>query len=61
MSNRVDVSTIHSFLYRNVVKPYCYFLPQEYEVCIQKLKGHNDSVVNRKYVTEWLEDVDFEK
>ncbi|WP_253907624.1 UvrD-helicase domain-containing protein [Bacillus sp. WMMC1349] len=29
VSNRVDVSTIHSFLYRNVVKPYCSFLPKE--------------------------------
>ena len=33
VSNRVDISTIHSFLYRNVVKPYCSFLPKEYGIC----------------------------
>lgn len=55
----MDVSTIHSFLYRNVVKPYCSFLPKEYEVCIRKLNGHNDPVVINKYVREWLENGDF--
>ncbi|RFA31966.1 DNA helicase II [Virgibacillus dokdonensis] len=59
VSNRVDVSTIHSFLYRNVVKPYCSFLPKEYEVCIRKLNGHNDPVVINKYVREWLNNGNF--
>lgn len=59
VSNRVDVSTIHSFLYRNVVKPYCSFLPKEYGVCIRKLNGHDDPVVIRKYVNKWVENGDF--
>lgn len=59
VSSRVDVSTIHSFLYRNVVKPYCSFLPQRYEVCVRKLNGHNDPVVIKKYVREWLGNGDF--
>lgn len=59
VSNRVDVSTIHSFLYRNVVKPYCSFLPKEYGVCIRKLNGHDDPVVIRKYVKKWVENGDF--
>lgn len=61
VSNRVDVSTIHSFLYRNVVKPYCSFLPKEYEVCVQKLNGHTDPIVINKYVREWLENGDFKE
>lgn len=59
VSNRVDVSTIHSFLYRNVVKPYCSFLPKEYGIYVQKLKGHSDPIVINKYLRLWLEKEDF--
>ncbi|MGX8791838.1 UvrD-helicase domain-containing protein [Oceanobacillus sp. M60] len=58
VSNRADVSTIHSFLYKNVVKPYCDFLPKEYEFNIQKFKGHNDPIVINAYMREWLENTD---
>ena len=61
VSNRVDISTIHSFLYRNVVKPYCSFLPKEYEICVQKLKGHSDPTVINKYVNTWLKTEYFTK
>ena len=61
VSNRVDISTIHSFLYRNVVKPYCSFLPKEYEICVQKLKGHSDPTVINKYVNAWLKTEYFTK
>lgn len=61
VSNRVDVSTIHSFLYRNVVKPYCSFLPKEYGICVQKLKGHSDPIVINKYVNAWLKTEYFTK
>lgn len=54
VSNKVEVSTIHSFLYRNVVKPYCSFLPAEYNVCIGKIKGHEDPFVNYSYTKDWL-------
>ena len=33
VSNRVDISTIHSFLYRNVVKPYCSFHQRIRNLC----------------------------
>lgn len=46
-------------MYRNVVKPYCSFLPKEYGVCIRKLNGHDDPVVIRKYVNKWVENGDF--
>lgn len=58
VSNRVDVSTIHSFLYKNVVKPYCSFLPTDYEVNIQKFKGHYEPTVINSYMREWLENAD---
>lgn len=50
VSNRVEVSTIHSFLYRNIVKPYCPFIPVEYELCCEKVKGHDEFYINNKYI-----------
>ncbi|KEH92004.1 UvrD-helicase domain-containing protein, partial [Clostridium novyi] len=52
--NKVEVSTIHGFLYSNVVKPYCSFLHTKYNVCVSKVKGHEDPYVNPKIVSEWL-------
>jgi DNA helicase II / ATP-dependent DNA helicase PcrA len=43
--NRVDVSTIHSFLYTNVIKTYAYLLKDEnddYLVSIKDLDGHEE-------------------
>lgn len=57
-SDKVEVSTIHSFLYRNVVKPYCSFIPDEYELCCSKIKGHDDFYVSSKYIREWFEQED---
>lgn len=54
-SDRVEVSTIHSFLYRNIIKPYCSFLSKEYELDSSKVKGHNDFYLNNKFINEWLE------
>lgn len=58
VSNRVEVSTIHSFLYRNIVKPYCPFIPAEYELCCEKVKGHDEFYINNKYIREWFENED---
>lgn len=60
VSNKVEVSTIHSFLYNNVVKPYCSFLSDEYSVCISKVKGHDEPFVNPKIVNQWLEGGQFD-
>jgi DNA helicase-2/ATP-dependent DNA helicase PcrA len=54
-TNKIEVSTIHSFLYNNIVKPYCSFLPSEYNMCASKVKGHDDLIVNHKLINEWLE------
>ena len=58
-SNMIEVTTIHSFLYKNVVKPYCSFIPEEYELCAKKVKGHDDLYISTKYIREWFEDGDF--
>ena len=60
VSGKVEVSTIHSFLYRNVVKPYATFIPQEYEADCSLLNGHDDFFVNRRYLDEWLADPVFD-
>jgi DNA helicase-2/ATP-dependent DNA helicase PcrA len=60
VSNQVEVSTIHSFLYRNVVKPYCSFIPPEYELSISKIKGHEEFYISNTYIREWLEDDSFD-
>lgn len=54
-ANQVEVSTIHSFLYRHIVKPYASFLPCDFELNVEKLDGHDDTIVNFKIVLEWLE------
>ena len=48
ISERVEVSTIHSFLYKNIVKPYSSFIDKEYDVNCKLIAGHDDFTVNRK-------------
>ena len=54
-SERVEVSTIHSFLYKNIVKPYSSFIAKEYELNCKLISGHEDLVVSGKYLNEWLD------
>lgn len=61
VADKVEVSTIHSFLYKNVVKPYSSFVPAEYELCCNKINGHDEFFVNSKYVREWLENKEFDQ
>ena len=52
---KTEVSTIHSFLYNNIVKPYGRCLLEEYGLRIEKVDGHEEAVVNRKFLNQWLE------
>jgi DNA helicase II / ATP-dependent DNA helicase PcrA len=54
-ADRVEVSTIHSFLYNHVVKPYLNFISVECDFNIQRLDGHNDPFVSTKILTNWIE------
>lgn len=58
VSNQVEVSTIHSYLYRNVVKPYCSFIPTEYELCSSKVNGHDEFYISNRYINEWFDNED---
>jgi DNA helicase II / ATP-dependent DNA helicase PcrA len=44
-AERVDVCTIHSFLYENVIKPYFNFIAQEYDFAIEQLKVIDDTIL----------------
>lgn len=50
----VDVSTIHSFLYRNIVKPYANLIAHEYALNVAKLDGHDELYISYGKVNEWL-------
>lgn len=50
----LEISTIHSFLYRNVVKPYSRLVKDEYEVNIAEIDGHQDFIARISILKEWL-------
>lgn len=55
--DRVEVSTIHSFLYRHIVKPYIGVsgIATEYGLDTTKMDGHDDFVMNTSKLKNWLE------
>ncbi|WIL38183.1 ATP-dependent helicase [Kurthia sp. YJT4] len=55
ITDRVDVTTIHSFLYKHVVKPYLYYLSDEFEINISKVNGHDTYSPRYSIVKNWLE------
>lgn len=53
-SEQVEVSTIHSFLYKNIVKPYASFIATEFDLNVAKMDGHDDIVMsNYSFLQEW--------
>ncbi|QCT04370.1 UvrD/REP helicase [Paenibacillus algicola] len=53
--DRVEVSTLHSFLYKHIVKPYGYLLTDECDLNVKELDGHEDTIVHFKKVIHWIE------
>lgn len=51
----VEVMTIHSFLYNNIVKPYAQFCNDEYNIDAKKIDGHDEPTLHKIAVKEWLE------
>ena len=47
-----DVSTIHSFLYRNVVKPFSFLIPREFG--ITDLNGHEEHKPSKGRIESWV-------
>lgn len=54
-STQVEVSTIHSFLYKHIVKPYVSFISEEYNLDISKIDGHDEVKTSFKKVSDWIE------
>lgn len=53
-AERADVSTIHSFLYNNVVKPYASFIADEFGLDVSVMDGHDDTILsNYSFLQEW--------
>lgn len=54
--NKVEVSTIHSFLYTNIVKPYVYLLKDDEGnalVDVKRLDGHDENVATSGKIRTW--------
>jgi len=57
--DRVEVSTIHSFLYNNIVKPYVHLLKDEHGKCIinyKEMDGHDDHIPSKGKIYRWKEE-----
>jgi DNA helicase-2/ATP-dependent DNA helicase PcrA len=54
-SAQVEVSTIHSFLYKHIVKPYISFIADEYNINISKVDGHDEINTSFNKISEWIE------
>lgn len=56
--NRFDISTIHSFLYRNIVKPFCYLIETDEDgnklFDIDQLDGHDENIPRRDIINKWI-------
>ncbi|MBD8027594.1 ATP-dependent helicase [Ureibacillus sp. Re31] len=55
ITNRVEVSTIHSFLYKHVIKPYIFLVADEFNLNVKKIDGHDIILPQRSIVGTWLE------
>lgn len=54
-TDKISVSTIHSFLYKNVVKPYISFIANDYGFNYKKLNGHDDVEIRISIIIQWLD------
>jgi DNA helicase-2/ATP-dependent DNA helicase PcrA len=53
---RTEVSTIHSFLYRNLVKPFAFLIPSEHELRLDLLDGHDAIIVGKGMIYRWKQE-----
>ncbi len=53
-AERAEVSTIHSFLYKHILKPYAFLIAKEYGLDVSTIDGHDDIILsNFGFLTEW--------
>lgn len=54
-SQYTEISTLHSFLYRHIVKPYIGFLSVDFNLEHTLINGHDDHYVSLKHINNWLD------
>lgn len=52
-SEYIEVSTIHSFLYKHILKPYLWVLKDDYEFDYCKIDGHDEIMPTFSILKEW--------
>lgn len=53
-SANAEVSTIHSFLYKHIIKPYATFVAEEYGLDVGEMDGHDDIILsNYSFLNDW--------
>jgi DNA helicase-2/ATP-dependent DNA helicase PcrA len=60
-ASSVEVSTIHSFLYKNIVKPYSSLLCDEFGnqlIDVEKIDGHEEHIPSFSKIESWVEKCD---
>jgi DNA helicase-2/ATP-dependent DNA helicase PcrA len=59
---RIDVSTIHSFLYRNIIKPFSFLIEMDKDgnplVNINEMTGHVEHIPRWDRVRSWIADIE---
>lgn len=53
-SDRVEVTTIHSFLYKHIVKPYVKYIAEDYELNVNRIDGHDEVTISRGRIINWV-------
>ena len=51
--DNIEISTIHSFLYKHVLKPYLWVLADEYKFDYAAVDGHDEVVPGYSICDEW--------
>ncbi|MBL3547225.1 UvrD-helicase domain-containing protein [Chryseobacterium sp. KMC2] len=53
-SVQVEISTIHSFLYNHILKPYASFIASDYDLNVSQIDGHDDIILsNYSFLNNW--------
>lgn len=45
-SDKIEISTIHSFLYKYILKPYAIFIENDFNLNVSKIDGHDDTILS---------------
>lgn len=54
--DNVEVSTIHSFLYKNVIKPYLWVLDDEFKFSHEDINGHDEVIPTHSLLERWIKE-----